>query len=98
MSARTIALWPLAEEPTDSHDPRYDYPSLSYAQAYTAWPCAHQLSDGPCRTRLDEHANEAARSAYPALDITDHPFIPMLDEGTGWARIPADDTRTEPTA
>lgn len=70
----------LADEPTDSHDPRWAY-GLTPEQAHRAWPCAATVDgDDVCRTRRDEHADQPEQSGFPELDITDHTFIEARDE------------------
>lgn len=74
-----IAVFGVPEEPADSNDPRLVY-DLSPEKAWRAWPCAE------CQTRLDEHADQDVMSRFPELDITDHAFVPALDDGASFFR------------
>lgn len=75
-----IAVFGVPEVEADSNDPRVIYPELSQEAAWRGWPCAD------CGTRLDEHADQDVMSRFPELDITDHAFVPALDEGGSFFR------------
>lgn len=53
----------------DDLDPAAVDPTLTEAGANAAWPCS------VCGVRRDEHADQAAQSSHPALDLTGHAFV-----------------------